>query len=315
MHVLLGGVLLGWALGTNDAANVFGTAVASRMVRYRTATVLAALFILLGALAQGAGGVHTIGALSDQTAGSAMFTMMAAAVTVIAMTIARLPVSASQAVVGALVGVGLAVAPGQVQWHGLIKIIVCWLSTPIGAALVAVTLYPVLGALFDRLPLNLVGRSILLRTSLLLSGCYGAYALGANNVANVTGVYQGTGVLGGFGDRAEFLLLLLGGLSIAAGVLTYGRNVMLTVGRRLVELGGFAALVAVLAEAITVHIYALIGVPVSTSQAIVGAVLGIGVAKSMRTINRGTLMRILVGWLLTPAVAGVGGFIAAWIGL
>ena len=57
---LSGGVFLGWALGSNDAANVFGTAVASRIVRYSTAIVLAAVFVLIGAATEGRRGLETL---------------------------------------------------------------------------------------------------------------------------------------------------------------------------------------------------------------------------------------------------------------
>ena len=60
-----------------------------------------------------------------------------------------------------------------------------------------------------------------------------------------------------------------------------------------------------MAEAITVHIYTQIGVPVSTSQAVVGAVAGIGLISRMRTINRTMLMFILIGWVLTPVVSAI----------
>jgi len=312
MIELSGGILLGWALGANDAANVFGTAVASRMVRYRTATIVAAGFIVLGALAQGQAGFRTLGGLTVQTARTAMIvTAVAGATVLLIMALFRLPVSSSQAVIGAILGMGLYTAPREVQWSGLIKVVTCWVGTPVGAAVVAAALYPSLGRLFDRMRLNPIGRSILLRSLLLAGGAYGAYALGANNVANVTGVFYGTGVLEG-ADNSPLLLAMIGGASIAAGVLTFGRAVMLTVGRRLVQLGAFSALVAVLAEAVTVHVYAMIGVPVSASQAVVGAVLGIGLVKSPRTIHAGVLMRILFAWVVTPVWAGALCFLAAW---
>jgi PiT family inorganic phosphate transporter len=56
-----------------------------------------------------------------------------------------------------------------------------------------------------------------------------------------------------------------------------------------------------------------VGVPVSTSQAIVGAVLGIGLAKSVRTINRRVLYHILAAWVATPLVAGIGAYVAAMV--
>jgi len=310
---LCGSMVLGWSLGANDAANVFGTAVASRMVRYRTAVALAAVFILLGATLEGARGIRTLGGLADQTLRSALVVSLTAGATVILMTVLKLPVSTSQAVVGAILGMGLRRAPDSVQWAALGKVALCWVGTPVGAALIAVILYPTLGRAFDRLHINLVSRSIVLKAALLISGSYGAYALGANNVANVTGIFYGTALLEG-SEHAEMFLGLLGGAAIALGVITFSRSVMFTVGSRLVQLGAFSALIAVLAQAITVHIYAYVGVPVSTSQAVVGAVVGIGLAKSVRTIDRRVLVRILVGWLATPAVAGVACYAAAWAG-
>jgi PiT family inorganic phosphate transporter len=70
-----------------------------------------------------------------------------------------------------------------------------------------------------------------------------------------------------------------------------------------VRLDAFSALVVVLAEAITMHAYTFVGVPVSASQAVVGAVLGVGIVKGINTIRRGTLINILLGWFLTPAIA------------
>ncbi len=314
MYQLSGCVILGWALGSNDAANVFGTAVASRMIRYRTAILAAAAFIMLGAVLQGQEGMRTIGGLVRQTPRSAMVLSLVAGLSVLLMTTLRLPVSASQAVVGAILGVGLRLDPAQVQWARLGKVVACWVGTPLGAAIVAVVLYPTLGRLFDRWRINLISRSIALKAALLLSGVYGAYALGANNVANVTGVFYQTDLLKGW-PHPELVLTLLGGASIALGVLTFSRSVMLTVGSRLVELGAFSALVVVLSEAITVHIYAFIGVPVSTSQAVVGAVLGIGLVKGIRTIHRATLVRIVLGWALTPLIAGTICYAIAWIAL
>jgi len=78
---------------------------------------------------------------------------------------------------------------------------------------------------------------------------------------------------------------------------------METVGKKLVMLDAFSALVVLLAEAITVHFYAFVGVPVSTSQAVIGAVLGVGIIKGINTVSGPTLVRILIGWFLTPAVA------------
>jgi PiT family inorganic phosphate transporter len=308
MYQLAGGAILGVALGSNDAANVFGTAVASKMVRFRTAAIITAAFVIAGAVVGGERGLVTLGGLSHQTARTAMIVTALAGASVLAMNALKLPVSSSQAMVGAIMGMALATSPGSVQWSDLVKIVACWVGTPIGAAVIAAVLYPLLGWVVDRLPLGIVGRSILLRSALLVSGAYGAFALGANNVANVTGVFYNTPVASSFADPA-LVLALFGSGAIALGAVALGRNVMVTVGSRLVQLGAFSAFVVVLSQAITVDIYARVGVPVSASQAVVGAVLGIGLAKSVRTINKATLPRIVAAWVLTPALAGGASFL------
>jgi PiT family inorganic phosphate transporter len=66
----------------------------------------------------------------------------------------------------------------------------------------------------------------------------------------------------------------------------------------------FSGVIAVIAEALTLHIFTQIGVPVSSSQAIVGAVVGVGLVGDVRTVSHKMLARITVGWLLTPISAG-----------
>jgi len=297
MLSLLGGVFLGWSLGANDASNVFGSAVAARMVKFRTAAILASAFVLLGALLEGQAGIETLKGLTPLNPEQAVVCSVAAAVTVTIMTILSLPVSTSQAVVGAILGIAL--LNQNINTPGLGKVVACWIGTPVGGIILSIMIYRVLAFFYNRLNITLFQADSLLRLSLIGAGSYGAYALGANNVANVTAVFVGAG------DLTLFSAVLLGGLSIDLGILTFSRRVMETVGRRLVRLEPFSALVVLLAEAITVHIYTIIGVPVSTSQAVIGAVLGVGIVKGIRTVERRTLINILVGWFLTPAIAAV----------
>jgi inorganic phosphate transporter, PiT family len=295
MISLLGGVFLGWSLGANDAANCFGSAVASRMVRFWTAAALCAVFVLAGALLEGRAGIETLSGLTSIDLEQAVVITVAAGLTVTLMTLFGLPVSTSQAAVGAILGIGF--FNQEVNVAGLSKVVACWFGTPTGAVLVALVLYKVLALIYNRLRISVFQTDMLLRAGLVLAGSYAAYALGANNVANVTAVFVGAGTL------TVFAAALIGGLSIASGVLTFSRGVMETVGRKLVRLDPFSALVVVLAEGLTVHFYTIVGVPVSTSQAVIGAVLGIGIIKGAQTIKRKTLYGIFTGWFLTPPVA------------
>lgn len=298
MWQLVSGIFLGWSLGANDASNVFGTAVASRMVKFTTAAALCSLFVVLGALLQGQEGIETYRQLSPMSANLAFIVGMSAGATVALMSYWRLPVSTSQAVVGALVLIGI--LRSSLDTSSLVKVVLCWVGTPIGAALATIVLYYTVGKLLNALYPTVFMFDRGLRWSLILAGSYGAYALGANNVANVTGAFVGPDML------TPFFACLVGSLSITLGILTYSKKVMYTVGRDLVRLDAYTAFISILSAAATVHAYAIIGVPVSTSQAIVGAVLGIGILKGTRTIQIKTLWKILFGWLGTPAIsAGV----------
>lgn len=288
-------------MGANDAANVFGTAVSSRMVRFKTAVLLTSIFIILGAYLEGSYGIKTISSLTNQNLFTAFISIVSAAATLTVMTYLKLPVSSSQATVGAIIGIG--VFNNKVDFQGFTKVVICWIGTPIGAMIIAILLYILFRFVLNRLNLSLVQLDYILRVGLILSGSYGAYALGANNVASVTGVFAN---IVNFSPRT---LALIGAVSISLGVMTYSKNVMYTIGKKLVPLGAFSAFVAILAEAITVHIYAKVGVPVSTSQAIIGAVLGIGIINGMRTINLHILLNIVIAWVATPLAAGLISFI------
>ncbi len=292
---ILGGAYLGWSLGANDASNVFGTAVTSRMLRFSTAAVLCCVFLILGAALEGHRGIHTLDGLTTQTGLTAGLTALAAALTVTLMTLLKLPISTSQAVVGAIIGIGL--LQGELNFGGLEKVVACWVGTPIGAMILAAVMYPLFGAILNALKLDMFRQDRLLRAGLVVVGSYGAYALGANNVANVSAMFVS-------GDLMSPLVAsLVGGGCIALGVVTFSRRVMDTVGKGIIQLDAFSALVVVAAEAVTVHIYAMVGVPVSTSQAVIGAVVGVGLVRGARSVKLSSLRSIFLGWVLSPAVA------------
>lgn len=313
----LGGAFLGWSLGANDSANVFGTAVSSRMVKYRTAVIICAIFIILGAFLQGGAGIRTYSEKlrnqphaelnSSRVAAmkSAMIISFSAALTVTIMTILKIPVSTSQAAVGSIIGVGI--MQNAVNASGLSKVVSCWLLTPVGAIIITTLLFYLFRFPARKLAGNVFIYDPVIAALLLVSGAYGAYALGANNVANVAAVFVGPGMLSV--EQAA----LFGGIAIAIGAVTYSRPVMTTIGHGIVKLGSYSALICVMSHALTVHIFAIIGVPVSSSQAIVGALLGIGFIKGAHTINYRMLTRISCGWLATPFVAAIFAIIGYFI--
>lgn len=301
MWKLLGGVFLGWSLGSNDSANLFGTGVAAKVVQYRTAVVLISIFVVVGALLEGYKSMDTVGAMTKMTPTTAFIAAFSAGLCVAVFSYLSLPVSTSQAIMGAVLGIGL--ISGIPDLTKLYKVFLCWVLTPIGSAVLSIVLYPLFARLFKRILSDLQYRHIFIKTALIAAGCYGAYSLGSNNVANVTGVYVGSGML------TPFEAALIGSLSIAFGVLTYSRKVMDTIGKKIVELDGFSAFIAELSAAVTVHLFTQVGVPVSTSQAIVGGVAGVGMMKSVRTVKKRTLIEIAIGWISTPLSSGIVAYV------
>ena len=294
MWIATAGLFMGWSLGANDAANVFGPAVGSGALRFWAAANIAAVCVIGGAIVLGSRGFLTYEALGAQTLSTGFFTMIAAAITVTLMSFLGLPVSTTQAVVGAIVGAssvsgGMSLAP-------LAKIFLCWVVTPIGSMATAYVFMKALKFVPPRYE-GLISHDRVIRAGLIFATCYSAFALGANNVANVTGVYVVSGLM------VPRTAVIIGSIAIAAGMLTFSRRVVRTIGGRLVPLDSTTALVVLLAEAVTLNIYALLGVPVSASQAVVGAVLGVGFAKGVRTINGRMLVGVLLGWVGTPIAA------------
>ncbi|MBM4346712.1 MAG: hypothetical protein FJ107_01120 [Deltaproteobacteria bacterium] len=139
MWEISSGIFMGWSLGSNDSANIFGTGVGAKIIRYRTAIILISVFVILGALLEGEKCFATLGELSKLDSRLAFFTALAAAIVVFFFTFLGIPVSTSQAVVGAILGASL--YSGAVDFSKLYKIVICWVLTPIGGAFTSFFLF------------------------------------------------------------------------------------------------------------------------------------------------------------------------------
>jgi PiT family inorganic phosphate transporter len=328
LFFLTSGLFLGWSLGANDASNIFGSAVGSKMVTFRKAAIIASIFVILGAVIQGAGASHTLGKLGAVNAIGGSFTVaLAAAITIYMMTKFALPVSTTQAIVGAIIGWNFFTG-NSTDSKTLSQIVVTWISGPVIGAVFSILLYILVKMFKKAARIHLVRFESYIKTGLIIVGAFGAYSLGANNIANVMGVFIPAFNLqdldlGIFTLNSSQQLFLLGGIAIAIGIITYSKKVMETVGGNIVELSSEAALVVVLAQSLVLFIFSSSGlsalfvkiglppipmVPVSSSQVIVGCVLGIGLYKGARNINFKILGEIALGWLATPIASGLLAF-------
>ncbi|MCP5366152.1 MAG: inorganic phosphate transporter [Hyphomicrobiales bacterium] len=323
---LSSGLFLGWSLGANDAANVFGTAVGTRMVKFGTAAAVCSLFVVLGAVISGSGAAHTLGKLGavNAIAGSFM-AASAAAMSVYWMTKAGLPVSTSQAIVGAIIGWNL-FSGSSTDLHSLATIVSTWVLCPVLSGLIAMPIFLLTGKVLKVVKLHALRLDAYTRIALIVAGALGSYSLGANNIANVMGVFVDVSPFTDFrvADLFHFTsiqqLFLVGALAIAVGVFTYSKKVMLTVGSGVLPLSPVGAWVVVVAQSVVLFLFASEGleyflashglptiplVPVSSSQAVIGGVIGIGLVKGGRNIRWKLIGRIGIGWLATPIISGL----------
>mgnify|MGYP001816311630 FL=1 len=189
LFFLSSGLFLGWSLGANDASNVFGTAVGSRMVRFRTAAICCSVFIILGAVISGAGASNTLGKLGSVNAiAGAFIVALSAAASVFLMTKSGYPVSTSQAIVGAIIGWNF-FSGSLTDYNTLSKIFATWIACPLLSALIAAVLYKIIAFGISRLKPDMFKLDSMTRNGLIVMGAFGSYSLGANNIANVMGVF------------------------------------------------------------------------------------------------------------------------------
>ncbi|MBT4790018.1 MAG: inorganic phosphate transporter [Halobacteriovoraceae bacterium] len=327
---LSSGLFLGWSLGANDAANVFGTAVSSRMIKFGTAAVICAIFLTIGSVMSGSGAAHTLGKLGAVDTLPGAFTVaLASALTVFLMTKMKLPVSTSQAIVGAIIGWNF-FSGNPTDVKVVSKIVSTWVLCPLLSMFFAVIVFKIFKYLVEKSNIHIVRQDTYTRAGLIVAGAFGSYALGANNIANVMGVFVPSSpfkditLYSGFVFTSVQQLFLLGAVAISIGVYTYSKRVMVTLGSDLFKLSPVASLVVVISSSLvlfvfsshelnlflaSIHLPQIPLVPVSSSQAVVGAVVGIGLIKGGKEINLKVLAKISSGWIATPLFSAVVSYI------
>ncbi len=320
---LSSGLFLGWSLGANDAANVFGTAVGSKMVRFKTAACIASFFIILGAVFGGSGTSKTLTELGtvNELAGAFMVAL-SAALAVYWMVNSSTPVSTTQAIVGSIVGWNI-YCGFDTNTVILAKIVSTWIICPILSGCISVILYYLIKAYVKRGKIHLIRQDLYTRIGLILACAFGSYALGANNIANVMGVFVDASPfhavnIGKIQLSGTQILFFIGGLAISCGVFTYSKKIIKTIGTGVMSMSPIIAWIVVISQSIVLFLFASQGlkeimmnmglaplplVPVSSSQAVIGAVIGIGIAKGGREVNWSILGKVALGWVTTPIIS------------
>lgn len=348
--LLAAGLFMGWSLGTNDAANAFGTAVSTRVVKYRTAIIIIAIMVILGAVTLGHGNINklsniatnnevvasaadveaaieagTLSALRLKSALKAFIIFACAAITVFVMSYLKFPVSANQSITGAVIGWGLCYAnysDPAVKSGNLTEILEfasTWLINPVGAAIISFALVFIVKKFVEQRLTSMKSYDTVVKLGYIAAGAFSAFSIGQNSSASVTAFYYDATGMGAnliYGNEGFFtgarIAATLGGITIAIGVLTFSKRVMMTVGGEIARISQVDGFVVIIASALTVLLMGkLMGIPVSTSQSVVGAVVGAGLVNGVKTVNFGVFKNIAIAWVSSPLAAGILTYIVA----
>ncbi|MEB3757536.1 MAG: inorganic phosphate transporter [Desulfurococcales archaeon] len=303
-------------LGGNDAANPTNMVVGSGALSLKKTVIIFTIFAFLGAYLQGYHVIKTLGkgVVKDIDPIMAISASLGAGLWVTIATRKGLPVSTTHSTVGAIVGVGLihgyllGVSP-RIDWSVVGKVVLSWITSPLGAMILASVLY-VFFLWTSRFLSKHYDAVKIFRVLLIATMAFSAYAYGANDVGNATGVYV-TVVSSVFGvpdQKTMHLLAVLGGFGIMAGALLWGYRVIMTIGFKITRLDYVSGTAAELANASIVYVFSLMGMPISTTHASVSSVIGVGIAKEkgFKGIDWKMVGIIIAGWIFTlPIAAGL----------
>jgi PiT family inorganic phosphate transporter len=321
--ILVAGFYMAWNIGANDLANSMGDVVGSRSLTLAQVIPLAGVLNLLGAIFFGSRVTLTVGkgivpiAQIDPhlvTVG-ALAILLGAGLWITLATYFNVPVSTTHAIVGAVLGFGLVsaaqgfIGPGEIRWPVLLKVVLSWVLSPVSGAIMAFFIYrSIRRFLIDRVS-DLARLEKVFRYFVIVSSGYQAFSHGSNDVANaIAPVAMAIGSGGGM--ELPRWILAFGGLGITIGIATWGYRVVWTIGQRITELTPTRAFSADVAAATTVFICSRLGLPVSTTHTLVGATIGIGLARGMEALNLRMVRDIVISWLLTvPIAAAIAAFL------
>jgi PiT family inorganic phosphate transporter len=297
--------------GLHDAANSIATIVSTRVLRPQYAVLWAAFFNFIAFLffglhvAQTLGtGIIDAGIVTPQVIFSAL---VGAIVWNVVTWIFGIPSSSSHALVGGLLGAGLAkVGLSAVVWSGVLKTAAAIVLSPLVGFLLALLLVLIVSWICRRATPFGVDRTF--RILQFASASLYSLGHGGNDAQKTMGIIAlllySQGYLGGEFHVPLWVVLSCHG-AIALGTLSGGWRIVHTMGSKLTRLNPMQGFCAETGGAITLFAATFAGVPVSTTHTITGAIVGVGTARRTSAVRWGVASNIVVAWVLTLPAAGL----------
>jgi PiT family inorganic phosphate transporter len=307
-------LLFDYINGFHDAANSIATVVSTRVLTPGQAVVWAAVFNFLAAFGFGTAVAKTVGSgmveLSVVT-GPVIFSGLIGAIAWDLITwYVGLPTSSSHALVGGYAGAAVAKAGfGAVIVSGWTKTLLFIVIAPILGMCLALILSIMATWLFRSFPPRRV--DVWFRRLQLVSAALYSLGHGTNDAQKTMGIIAGVLVTAHYLDSFYIprWVILSAHAAIGLGTLTGGWRIVHTMGSKITKLQPFGGFAAETAGAITLFTASSLGVPVSTTHTITGAIVGVGAVRRASAVRWGVARRIVWAWILTiPAAAIIAAF-------
>ncbi len=304
--------------GFHDAANAVATVVSTGVLPLRTAVLMAAILNLVGALT-GTAVAETIGKGLIQPSGVTQVVVLSALLGAIVWNLITwyfaIPSSSSHALVGGLVGSAAAHAGGRsIHVAGLVKVVQSLIFSPIiGFALAFVFMIALFWICRRRNPERL-NRTF--RRLQIVSAGFMAVSHGSNDAQKTMGIIAlSLGVYHGGSHAAEHFevptwVMVACAVAMGAGTMSGGVRIIKTMGTKIIDLKPIHGFAAETSAAATILAASHLGLPVSTTHVISGAIMGVGSSQRVSAVRWGVTARIAWAWVLTIPISAA----IAWIG-
>jgi len=309
--VVIVALLFDYTNGFHDAANAIATSVSTRALTPRAALALAAVMNLAGALVS-TGVAKTIGSgiISVPETGHGLVVVIAGLVGAIVWNLITwakgLPSSSSHALIGGLVGSGIA-STSSVHWSVVLeKVVIPMIVSPlVGFVLAYVVMVGILWAFRRKNPSRMNRR---FRAGQALSAAALAFGHGLQDAQKTMGVILLALVAAGYHDKngdVPLWVKLASAFAIAAGTYSGGMRIMRTLGRKVIKLDPARGVAADTTASAILYVMALIlKAPVSTTHTISACIAGVGATRRLSAVRWGVAKNIVTAWILTmPAAA------------
>ena len=296
----------------NDVSDSISTSVGSGSLKMKSALILGAIFMFLGAMYLGGNVSRTIGngiiGSDVLTSAGALIIVLSAAIWITFTLISRIPISGSDAVVSSVFGFGLAAAgPSYINFDVMGFIVLSWILSPLIGLSAGFILYYILDKGYIR-KIKSIGKKDRMEKIFsylqIGSGAFTALNVGAIDIAASAGV-----LLYAFGT-VTIDIKLIGAVAMVIGILLVGGRVTSTIGKRITELVPTRGFSAQISMGSAVYLFVMLGMPISPTQTLVGSVIGVGLARGTDTVKLDVIKHIATTWIVTiPACIALSAII------